>query len=103
MDRSTWLHCCLCILVILGTIYIINYQFYLEEIFLLELCLYGSEGGGGSSILQVKTVQCCMYEVRSIKNANLFIKYEGIKLQKCLIACKKGINIVVRFQYSEIG
>ena len=43
------------------------------------------------------------YEVSSIKNVNLFIKYEGIKLQKCLIACKKGINIVIRFQYSEIG
>ena len=36
-----------------------------------------------------------MYEVRSIKKANLFIKYEGIKLQKCLITCKKGINVVV--------
>ena len=33
---------------------------------------------------------------QSIKNATLFIKYEGIKLQKCLIACKKGINIVGR-------
>ena len=31
------------------------------------------------------------------------IKYEGIQLQKCLIACMKGINVVVRFQYSEIG
>ena len=38
----------------------------------------------------------------SIKNANLFIKYEGIKLQKCVIACKKDINVVVRFQYSEM-
>ena len=38
-----------------------------------------------------------------MKNANLSIKYEGIKLHKCLIACKKGINVVVRFQYSEIG
>jgi len=44
-----------------------------------------------------------MYEVSSIKNANLSIKYEGIKLKMCLIACKKGINVVVRFQYSEIG
>ena len=43
------------------------------------------------------------YEVSSIKNANLFIKYEGIKLQKCLIACKKGINVVDRLRYSEIG
>ena len=43
------------------------------------------------------------YEVSSIKNANLFIKYDGIKLQKCVIACKKGINVVVRFQYSEMG
>ena len=38
----------------------------------------------------------------SIKNANLSIKYEGIMLQMCLIASKKGINVVVRFQYSEI-
>ena len=36
------------------------------------------------------------YEVSSIKNANPSKKFEGIKLQKCLIACKKGINIVVR-------
>ena len=43
------------------------------------------------------------YEVSSIKNANLSIKFEGIKLQKCLIACKKGINVVVLFQYSEIS
>ena len=43
------------------------------------------------------------YEVSSIKNANSSIKFEGINLQKCLIACKKGINIVIRFQYSEIG
>ena len=35
------------------------------------------------------------YEVSSIKNANLSIKYEGIKLQKWLIARKKGINVVV--------
>ena len=41
------------------------------------------------------------YEVSSIKNANPSIKFEGIKLQKCVIACKKGINVVVRFQYSE--
>ena len=39
----------------------------------------------------------------SIKNANLSIKFEAIKLQRCLIACKKGINYVVRFQYSEIS
>ena len=44
-----------------------------------------------------------MYEVPSIKSAYFSIKYEGIKLQKCLIACKKGFNVVVRFQYSEIG
>ena len=44
-----------------------------------------------------------IYEASSIKNANLSIKYEGIKLQKFLIACKKGINVVVWFQYSEIG
>ena len=31
----------------------------------------------------------CTYEVPSIKNANLSIKHEGIKLQMCLIACKK--------------
>ena len=31
------------------------------------------------------------------------IKYEGIKLQTCLIACKKGINVVVRFQSSEFS
>ena len=43
------------------------------------------------------------YEVSSIKNANLSIKYKGIKLQKWLIACKKGINVVVRFLYSEIS
>ena len=42
-------------------------------------------------------------DVWSIKNANLSIKYEGIKLQNCLTACKKGINVVVRFQYSEIS
>ena len=42
-----------------------------------------------------------IYEVSSIKNANPSIKYEGIKLQKCLIVCKKDID-VVRFQYSEI-
>ena len=34
-----------------------------------------------------------VYEVSSIKNANIFINYEGIKLQKFLIACKKGINV----------
>ena len=44
-----------------------------------------------------------MYEVRSIKNANLSIKYEGIKLHYFQIAHKKGINVVVRFQYSEIS
>ena len=36
-----------------------------------------------------------VYEVPSIKNANLSIKYEWIKVQKWLIACKKGINVVV--------
>ena len=41
--------------------------------------------------------------VSSIKNSNLFIIYEGIKLQKCLIDCKKGINVFVQFQYSEFG
>ena len=58
----------------------------------------------------VKTTKCVhrdrkidRYEVSSIKNANPSIKFEGIKLQKCLIACKKGIDVVVRFQYSEIG
>ena len=45
----------------------------------------------------------CTYEMCSIKNVNLSIKYEGIKLQKWLIACKKGINVVVRFLYLEIG
>ena len=43
------------------------------------------------------------YEVSSIKNANLSIKYELIKLKKFQIARKKGINVVVRFQYSEIS
>ena len=43
------------------------------------------------------------YEVPSIKNANLSIKYEWIKVQKWLIACKKGINVVVQFLYLEIG
>ena len=38
-----------------------------------------------------------MYEVSSIKNVNTSIKFEGIKLLKCVIACKKGINVVVRF------
>ena len=41
--------------------------------------------------------------VSSIKNANISIKYEGIELQKWLIAWKKGINVVVGFQYPEIG
>ena len=50
-----------------------------------------------------KWKQTYVYEVSSIKNVNLSIKYEGIKLQKCFIGCKKGINVVVRFQYSEIG
>ena len=36
-------------------------------------------------------------------NANFSKKYEGIELQKCLLAFKKGINVFVRFQYSEIG
>ena len=45
----------------------------------------------------------CIYEVSSIKNTNLSIKYELIKLQKFQIAPKKGINVVVRFQYSEIS
>ena len=44
-----------------------------------------------------------IYEVSSIKNANLSIKYELIKLQKFQIVRKKGINVVVRFQYSEIS
>ena len=35
------------------------------------------------------------YEVSSIKNVNPSIKYEEIKLQKYLIAGKKGINVVV--------
>jgi len=43
------------------------------------------------------------YEVSSIKNANLSMKHEGIKLQKRLIAHKKGINAVARLQHSEIG
>ena len=30
-------------------------------------------------------------------------EYEGIKLQKWFIACKKGINVVFRFLYSEIS
>ena len=42
------------------------------------------------------------YEVYLEINANLSTQYEGMKLQKCLIACKKGIDVVVRFQYSEI-
>ena len=44
-----------------------------------------------------------MYEVSSIKNANLSIKYEWMKLQKFQIARKKGIYVVVRFLYLEIG
>ena len=48
-------------------------------------------------------IKIVAYEVSSIKNANLSIKYEGIKLPKMLIACKKGVNVVVRYQYSEIG
>ena len=43
------------------------------------------------------------YEVSSIKNANLSMKYELLKLQKFQIARKKGINVIVRFQYSEIS
>ena len=35
---------------------------------------------------------CTLYEVSSIKNVNLFIKYEGIKLQKSVIA-RELINI----------
>ena len=35
------------------------------------------------------------YDVSSIKNVNPSIKYEEIKLQKYLIAGKKGINVVV--------
>ena len=58
--------------------------FFIEHIFIC-ICIY------------------CIYEVSSIKNVNLSIKLEGIKIQKCLIACKKGINVVVRFQYSEIS
>ena len=42
-----------------------------------------------------------MYEVSSIKNANLSIKYELIKLQKFQIARKKGINVVVRFPHRQ--
>ena len=34
----------------------------------------------------------------NIHNVNLSIKYEGIRLQKCSIACKKGINVVVRLE-----
>jgi len=30
------------------------------------------------------------------------MKCEGMKLQKCFVACEKDINVVVRFQYSEI-
>jgi len=41
--------------------------------------------------------------VQSIRNANLSIKYEGIQVQKWLIACNKGIIIAVRFQYSEVS
>ena len=41
------------------------------------------------------------YEVPSIKNANLSIRYEWIKLQKFQIARKKGINVVVGFQYTD--
>ena len=41
--------------------------------------------------------------MRSIKNANLSMKYEWMKLQKFQIARKKGFNVVVRFQYSEIS
>ena len=36
-----------------------------------------------------------------ITKCNIYI--QGVFNQKCLIACKKGINVVVRFQYSEIG
>ena len=61
------------------------------------------EGVRGVENATFTVKECGTYEVSSIKNANLFIKYEGIKLQKCLTACKKGINIDVRFQYSEIG
>ena len=53
--------------------------------------------------LQNYWISMYTYEVSSIKNANLSMKYEGIELQMCLKACKKGINVVVRFQYSEIG
>ena len=50
-----------------------------------------------------KMIYISRYEVSSIKNAYLAIEYEGIKLQKCLIARKKRINVVVRFQFSEFG
>jgi len=44
-----------------------------------------------------------IYEVSSIRNASLSVEYEGIKLQKWLMARKKGIGVVVRFRCSEIG
>ena len=53
--------------------------------------------------LQNYWISMYTYEVSSIKNANLSIKYEGIELQMCLKASKKGINVVVRFQYSVFG
>ena len=58
--------------------------------------------GMGWLLKYLNNIHVHMYEVSSIKNANLSIQYEGIKLQKCLIASKKCIDVVVRFQYSEI-
>ena len=62
----------------------------------------------GNIIIRELAIRCAepnllAYEVSSIKNGNPSIKFEGINLQKCLIACKKGVDVVVRFQYSEIG
>ena len=59
-----------------------------------RICL----GGRGEGWINIENLN---YEVSSIKNANLSIKYELIKLQKFQIARKKGINVVVRFQYRK--
>ena len=69
----------------------------------LMICMYSNKVSDLEPHERQHLLLTCMYEVSSIKNANLSIKFELIKLQKFQIACKKGINVVVRFQYSEIS
>ena len=72
-------------------------QFYEEKTIINQSPSELTRGGGGKNLHQTMLRGVINQECKSLH------KIWRNKLQKCLTACKKGIDVVVRFQYSKIG